>query len=708
MRPVSNIDDMPLLDGRVDSRNDPSLREPSMTFDIVPAGRVGRWHLPVGQSLSDICEVLNRRGVNYVALPAAVSESGELSALLVGDDHIPQIRDLITRSPLGQPLAVYSVTDLPGFTFQQHWRHLTDQTNMAVLPSRLAETLLARGVVEDGIRTLAAPDMLLWTIFRALYLSGNAHFAWDESGPGPRALNGPMTRIIADLANHAGVDISEPFELSALHQHLAKGGWEPPFDMLRRLSPWNRWAACKVRAWEAARPLEEPGMAVFFVRRAVFDNGLQEETCRIIESAGFEVLRSIDLESDQIDAAAGLARGGNWGPGAFHVSGGPPAQLLIAFDVLPAPVRTEHLFKYPHLDNAHILEAKLRCREFISARMPPRRRFNPVHSTDASADAWDVIRTFAPDDEEPLRETIKSRKAGFVTNYEVVRDLTRTGLRSKIELINYGGRVAVKKTFRNNCVRFLEREASFMEEISPHRPEIPPVLERGPNFLVMPFFEGRPLRRFVLGRGVPRLMTLRQVRQVASLLRFLFSRGYDPVDLGPHNLLVDPSGQLCAIDFEFVHRTGEPVDAELSACLSGIKAGYEGEWPAKALYSPKRAKCLDPWRQRWFACTGLSIHSFLFDPPAVQRVKRMVNYPAYLTTKVVKHHFMWLGHKAKRTLRGRAPAVTRIVTNAMRSRALGRKNHRARRTLALIAAWATVRSEGTLNISFNLTQPILG
>jgi predicted Ser/Thr protein kinase len=411
-------------------------------------------------------------------------------------------------------------------------------------------------------------------------------------------------------------------------------------------------------------------MAVFFVRRAVVDNGLRKEICRIIESAGFEVLQSIDLEGDQIDAAASLARGGNWGPGAFHVSGGPPAQLLIAFDVLPAPVRKEHLVKYPHLDNGHILEAKLRCREFIAARLPPRRRFNPVHSTDASADAWDVIQTFAPEEEAPLRETIKSRKAGFVTSFEVIRDLTRTGLRSKIELINYGGEIAVKKTFRDNCLRFLKREASFMEEISPLRPEIPPVLERGPNFLVMPFLEGHPLRRFVLGRGVPRLMTLKQVRQVSNLLRFLFSRGYDPVDLGPHNLLVDRSGRLYAIDFEFVHRTGAPVDPELSACLSGVRQGYEGEWPAKALYSPKRAKCLDPWRHRWSGCTGLSIRSFLYDPPAVQWAKRMVNYPTYLGSKIAKHQALWLAQGTKRGLRKRMPAVTRIVTNAFRSKAL--------------------------------------
>ena len=215
-----------------------------------------------------------------------------------------------------------------------------------------------------------------------------------------------------------------------------------------------------------------------------------------------------------------------------------------------------------------------------------------------------------------------------------------------------------------------------MEAIAPHRPEIPPVLDRGPNFLIMPFLKGRSLRRFLFGRGVPRLMTMRQIREVADLLRYLFSRGYDPVDLGPHNLLVDRSGQLHAIDFEFVHRTDAPVKPEQSACLSGIKADYEGEWPAKALYSPKRAKCLDPWCHRWFGCTGLTIRSFLYDPPSLQRAKRLVNYPTYLGTKVVRRQFTWLGQSAKRGLRRRVPAITRIVANALRSRALQRTiNH---------------------------------
>jgi hypothetical protein len=252
----------------------------------------------------------------------------------------------------------------------------------------------------------------------------------------------------------------------------------------------------------------EPGLAVFFIRRAVFDSGIETEIWRIIDSCGFEVLRSIDLDDEQTKAVATATRGGNWGPGAFTVDGGPPMRLLVAFDVKPTRLTNEQRQRYPHLENGHILEAKLKCREFISEKMPLNGRFDPVHSTDTSAQAWDVVRMIVPDEESSLRETIKDREAAFATRFEVVRDLTRTGLRSKIEVIRYGGGRAVKKTFRHNCLRFMEREYSFMEDVSPHRPEIPPVLERGPNYLIMPFVEGRTMRRFVFGRGFPRLMTL--------------------------------------------------------------------------------------------------------------------------------------------------------------------------------------------------------
>jgi hypothetical protein len=642
------------------------------TINVIAAGRLGSWHLPAGQSLSDLCETLNNRGVTYVVLPpVSASWESKRAGLLVRDEHISLIRDLITRKPLGQQLAIYSVTDLPGFTFQQHWRYVTDATNMAVLPPFLAEALLAGARLDErGARVPATEDLLLWEIYRALYLSGNAYFAPGPGNGRSPILIGPSAQSITDLGRKTAAHLLEPLTLETLDRHLAASGWEPPYDVLRRLSPWNNWAASKVRRADAKRPIEEPGMVVFFVRQAVRTNGLEADVARIIETTGFELLKTFDLDEEQLAVAAQTMRGGNWGPGACPVSGGPPVSIIICHDVLPTSVPDNVRRLYPHLDNGHILDAKLRCRELIQDRLPRDRRFNPVHSTDDSGHAWEVIRMFAAEDEQALRDTVELRKAAMVTHFEVVRDLTRLANRSKIEVIRYGGGLAVKKTYRHTCLRFLEREAAFMDTFSPHRPEILPVLERGPNYLITPFVEARPSRYAFLGRKLPRLMSLREVRNAADLLRFVLSKGYDPVDLGPHNLLVDRSGRLTAIDFEFVHRTDKPIDPEQSACLCGIPKDFEGEWPPKALWLPKQAKSLDPWRLRWFACTGLSLRSFLYDPPWLQRIKRVANYPAYLGSKAIQHNTRWLRDRAKQGLRRRLPALTRMVVSTFRSRAI--------------------------------------
>lgn len=639
---------------------------------IAPTGRMARWHLPRGQTLSGLCRHLTVLGVNYALLPTSAGPDSEQPALLVADDEIRRIRNLVTRVPLGQPLAIYAATDLPGFSFQQHWRHISDATNMAVLPPYLATALLANARIDErGIRTPPADDLLLWAIYGALYLAGNDHFAVGSSSDRPPILVGPPARMIGRLALDTAMKLAEPLKLEALDQHLANAGWEPPYDVLRRLACWNSWAAFKVGERDAAVAPEEPGVVAFFVRSQVFASGMQDDVTSMLQACGFELLKTIDLDAEQAEVATRASRGANWGPGGFPVGGGTPVRIIIAFDLLPTPVEEQLRANYPYLDNGRVLRAKQFCRGLVKDRLPRSRQFNPLHSTDDSRDAWRIVRLFAAEEESAFRKVIQDRKAAFTTHHEVVRDLTRIGVRAKIELIRYRSELAVKKTFRHTCLRFMEREIAFMDAVSPHRAEILPVLERGPNYFITPFVEGQPLRRRLFGLGIPKLMTLHQVANSADLLRYLFSQGYDPVDVGPHNLLVHPSGRLTAIDFEFVHKTNGPVDPEQSACLNGIPEGFEGDWPLMARWCPAQSRALtDPYGKRWYGHTGLTRQSFLHDPPSVQRLKRFVNYPTYLCAKVIERQSIWVRDRLKHGLKSRLPVLVRMVAQARRSRAI--------------------------------------
>ena len=374
---------------------------------------------------------------------------------------------------------------------------------------------------------------------------------------------------------------------------------------------------------------------IFFIAAESRTLGLDQAARQIVEATGFELFQTIDLNEKK---SVG-----------YQVNDAPPMSMLVAFDVLPAPVKNPARKRFCGLDNGRVLEVERRSREFIESQLPANRRFELVRGTRNDQEAWQAIRQVAPATEEALRKTITQRMSAMKSEFEVVRDLTRMGARSKIELIRYGDRLAVKKTYRQNCLRFLEREANFMETFAPERREVPPLLERGPNYLIMPFVEGRPLRRFFFNRSLPKLMTLKQVRATADFLRYVFSRGYDPVDLGPHNLLIGHGGRITAIDFEFAHRSQAPVVPERSACLAGVREGFEGEWPSKARFAPKRAKCVDPWRLRWFACTGLSVDSFLYDPPWLQWLKRPLNYSTHLARKA--------SQRVSRRLSRRLPAI---------------------------------------------------
>lgn len=655
-------------DGNMRTPHPPEDKSATKASAGALAGRLGSWHLPVGQTLANFCATLNRRGINYAILPSVgVAPNTQQTAVLVSDKDICRVRDLITRIPLGQQLAVYSPTGLPGFSFQQHWRHNSEATNMAVLPPHLADALLEGAQVnERGFRVPAPTDSLLWEIYRALYLVGDGHFVVDTSKDRLPILVGPSAQRISDLARATSADVSGSSTLEALDQYLFSHGWQPPYDVLRRISSWNSWAASKVREIDSAEPPEEPGMVAFFIRQEVLTSGLQSKILGAIEGSGFELLRTIALDEDQVEAATRGFRGGNWGPGAFLITGGPPAQIVIALDELPYPVREEARQSYPHMDNGRILEAKLMCRRFIRDRLPPERQFNPLHSTDTGAEAWRVIRQFAGHEEQELRDVARTRRAAMTTEFEVVRALTQRGARAKIEMIRYGGGLAVKKTFRHNSLRFLEREVAFMEAVSPIRSEILPVIEQGANYFITPFVEGRPLRQKALGLTFPKLLTLKETRKLADLLRFLFSRGYDPVDLGPYNVLIDRSGRLTVIDFEFIQQCDKPVQPETSACLNGVRAGFEGEWPPGVLFRPTRVHS-DPYGERWFGYTGLSRKSFLYDPPALQWANRLVNYPLHLGRKAINRTQETLSAATKRALRRRLPVLTRIAANSLRS-----------------------------------------
>jgi hypothetical protein len=335
-----------------------------------------------------------------------------------------------------------------------------------------------------------------------------------------------------------------------------------------------------------------------------------------LQDSGFEPLLMARLDPAQSEQAATILRGGNWGSGPFQLSGGPPAMILVALDLLPLAPGIKHRAAHPALDNAKIVMAKVAARNLGNAALPKAEHYNSLHSTDSSAQAWHLVRQLLGNHEQALRDAAEQMQHDFATD-GAIEDLTRHGRRAKVELIEFDGQRAIRKTFKSTALRFMEREIEVMEALAA-RPEIPRLLARGHNCIVIEHVgPGEPLPRRPAGK--PRPLPLAQVRQVADFIKASVALGFDPLDLrAPGNMIFTETG-MKIIDFELWRRHDPDVPADHCFGLCGVPPGDAGRPRGIAFISR-------PYRDAWFPYTLLPLNSFLYDPAWLQQMKRGANF----------------------------------------------------------------------------------
>lgn len=573
--------------------------------------RDGALFLSAALSVADFHRLLREREIESVLLPHFFS-AAEIE-LLIADEDLDRIDGLVTKWPAGHSIKLYSSS---GGRREHRFNPPGDgaraQNALAMFPPHLANALIGRAIVDDaGLRRLTPVDAFLACAYRATYLQSEC---WTQSGAEWTAVSECETRL-RDLASKAELSLEGPVTPQTLDCLLDECGWRPSLDLLERAAHWMSW----IRQVLSVQGEEEeaPGVTLFFFRSRAVDAGWQPRILECLRDHGFELLSIVELDDAQARRAAVEFRGGNWGRGPYRVSGGPPSAICIALDLLPIPPKGPRA-EFPDCDNARILDAKSAARDLVNAGAPRVDHYNPVHSTDNSAQSWRAVRSLIPEEEQSLRQKIAQLRDRFATD-DIIRDLTKNGRRAKVELIQYNGMLAVRKTFRPSALSFMQREIEVMRRLAPLRREIPRLLESGENYIVMEHVGGGampPSKRRADGR--PRPLPLRHVRNLAKLIAASMANGFDPIDLrADGNVIYTPSG-LHLIDFEF-WRACDPGPPEKSMCLSGIPAGDMGQRPLAA------ARNKNPYRIGWYPYTLLSVESFLYDPAPIQTIKRSAN-----------------------------------------------------------------------------------
>ena len=165
--------------------------------------------------------------------------------------------------------------------------------------------------------------------------------------------------------------------------------------------------------------------------------------------------------------------------------------------------------------------------------------------------------------------------------------------------------VVIKTSAKQFSERF-EREAKAIAALN--HPNICTLYDVGPNFLVMEFVDGAPIKG-----PLPLETALAYARQISSALEAAHERAITHRDLKPGNIMVTSAGVIKVLDFGLA-KIGQPersIDPELSPTLT-IGATVAGTILGTAAYmAPEQARGKEVDRRADIWAFGVILHELL-------------------------------------------------------------------------------------------------
>jgi len=530
---------------------------------------------------------------------------GEDLDLLIDDTALAEVERCLDSGPGFQPIDLYTQTGLPR----------TDFRSLPYYPPTLARKLLDEAYEHRQLCRVPTPEHhFLSLAYHALYHKGLSSGLPPNSAAVGRS--GGADHDYAAILRTLGIeaDYHGPIALDALDDHLAEKGWRPSHDMMARLARHNEWL--RTRLAKENEAAGDDGLAVFLLRQRGLERGGVERAKRLLEERGFCIAEARELEAAEATVAAQAVRGGNWGPGPWPASGGPPAAIIVAYDPEPLPLSRRQQKKYPFAVNARTL-CKDQIRDEFNRGIPEHEHCNVVHSSDNGHEAMEYIKSICPGQFADVWEKVARVKTKGGAATDVLVDVTKSGRRAKIEVMRYEGRLVVKKTFKPQMLHFLEREVQFLTELGGKIASVPPLVARGEDWFMIPFYHDVLAYR----RSSGKLLPLSVAKEAVGALREIYEAGYALIDASIDNLLVDRDEGLKLFDFEFSHRYELPPDRfEQSYDIVSCPASFRGDLPIQGCNSYDR---------NWLPYIGLSLHSLLRDPPWLQQAKRAAYFVAH-------------------------------------------------------------------------------
>ncbi|MEI4197904.1 hypothetical protein [Roseovarius sp. E0-M6] len=158
--------------------------------------------------------------------------------ILIADDAIDRVQALMSCWPEGQRVDCYSETGLRGTGYLP-----PSADNVPAFPPAIAAAILGTARRCDGGWWVPGPrEHALALAYHAIYLKGYASgLPPDDRTPSSTIGSHDYSAVLTELTARIGVPLEPPVTMSSLDRMLAREGWRPPPDHLRRLAARNPW-----------------------------------------------------------------------------------------------------------------------------------------------------------------------------------------------------------------------------------------------------------------------------------------------------------------------------------------------------------------------------------------------------------------------------------------------------------------------------------
>lgn len=558
-------------------------------FDrILAPRRVARVYVKKGIGRMEFFEILNKRNIEYVLLrwweDLPEIPPGEDMDILIKDEHRDLIDDLITfrDNGTGMKADIYTVSGA------KHGSH----KGIPYFQSNLAHTLINSRVLYRGAYVPSTLPYFASLAYHALFhKGGNSGLQGFDAKSS--AIEHDYSTILTELALTSGINVD--ITLTGLYDWLKIRDFAPANDTLTKLIEiLPELSILEVPLTSDVRGGE---LMAFIIRQQLLKDGLLDDFKHFIENEyNLDIIDVRILSAEERHNCTLQIRGGKWDKGPFKYSGGSPAALVVAYDYHPEPLSNSEQIKQSRMTNKNNLNAKYVFRDSLKSLFLIRGDYNGVHSADNETDAWSYISLMGDDYQTKISAEVESRRTRYARKWGI-KKLLSFGPESKTELISYNGDVAIKKTFRVDKERFFERELFAVKQLSKELNFIPPLLEEGDGYLVIPYMEN--ILDSLNANGKKKLLASRK-NEIIRVINDMHSRGLAYINFTPKNVIITSKNEFYCINFEFLHKyENRPGKVEDSYEIAGLPKDFKGDYPAFYLERSSFNKVWKPYVGRW-------------------------------------------------------------------------------------------------------------